>query len=108
MSEGLFLDVLPLLRDGLAVRELSEQLRICVDQARALGKPASLSLKLTVTPDGNGEYTLSEQIQTRLPERARETRLQGTPDGKLEPLPHQVDLDFSDTPGTQTQVRAIG
>jgi hypothetical protein len=99
MSEGLFLDVLPLLRDGLAVRELSEQLRLCVDQARALGKPASLSLKLTVTPDGtSGEYTLSEQIQTRLPQRTRETRLLGTPDGHLEPVPHQVDLDFPAAP----------
>lgn len=109
MSDELFLQVLPLLRDGLAVHELSQQLRICVAQARTLGKPASLSLKLTITPDGNGEYTIGEHLQTRLPERTRETRLQGTPDGNLEPVPHQTALDFPEAADPLVPpVRAVG
>lgn len=72
------------LRAGATQEELSEELSHAVNMARETGKPAEVTVKLTVKPVGDGQYELRDKITTKLPEQQRGMTLMfGTPDGNL-------------------------
>lgn len=72
------------MRYGATQEELSEKLAEAVNMARETGKQAEVTLKLTVKPEGDGQYKLTDKITAKLPELPRgSTIMFGTPDGNL-------------------------
>lgn len=84
------------LRGGITQEELSEKLAEAVQMARETGKPAEVTLKLTVKPVGDGQYELRDKVTAKIPELARGMTLMfGTPDGNLmRDDPRQKKLDL--------------
>jgi len=84
------------LRAGATQEELSEQLSEAVNMARETGKPAEVTLKITVKPVGDGQYELRDKVSAKLPELQRGMTLMfGTPDGNLmreDPRQKKMDL----------------
>lgn len=109
----LFHHVMTHQRTGLAAEELSAELAKAVAQARLTGKKATLTLTLTIEPQGqSGQYFVRDAIKTRLPELAKETTLFfGTPEGNLTRSdPRQAELNIrsvpDDKPATPKQLGA--
>jgi len=84
------------LRAGATQEELSEKLSEAVNMARETGKPAEVTLKITVKPVGDGQYELRDKVSAKLPELQRGMTLMfGTPDGNLmreDPRQKKMDL----------------
>ena len=67
-SENLFSVTLADVNKGNALAELSNELSALIGAVRATGKKGSLRLKLTLSPDDNGETSSVEvDIETKLP-----------------------------------------
>lgn len=84
--ETLFFDVYRQLNRGLAMGEASEALAQCSATAQELGKKATLTIKLTITPlkDHEGAVEITDTIETSLPKAKRKPRLLfATPEGLL-------------------------
>lgn len=97
VRSDLFNFVVAHLNYGQTLDELSEKLNACVSASRETGKQAKLTLELTIKPNGaSGQYELTEQIKTKIPEMARASTLMfGTPEGNLvREDPRQTSLDL--------------
>lgn len=81
----LFVSTLNQLRYGAAADELSEKLAECVDRASSTGKNATLTLVISIKPQGaSGQYFLTDEIKQKLPSLPKEqTIFFGTPEGNL-------------------------
>ena len=96
MTEAMFNEVLPLFRNGATNVELTEVLREAVLAVRDTGKPAKITLALTVTPNGVERVFVDADVSSKLPKLAREkTLFYVTEDGDLtEDKPRQQRLLF--------------
>lgn len=95
--EDLYLYTVRELLNGATQTELSERLANCVAAASETGKPAALTLKLTIKPLGNsGQYEIRDKITDVIPELDRGITLMfGTPEHNLstrDPKQRQLDL----------------
>lgn len=90
IRKDLFVHTLNNARMGLLADEASDALHACVEAARETGKPATLTLTLTLKANGaTGQLHLHDQIKTRLPARLPAldkgaTILFITPEGNLQ------------------------
>lgn len=82
------------LRDGMEQAEASDKLNECVLAARDTGKPASITIKLTIKPNGRGQQLISADIKNTLPEHPKSATIMfPTGDGNLSrDDPMQPDL----------------
>ncbi len=101
MSENrpdLYTHTLNQLLHGATSEELSDRLSNCVDAVRNTGKQATLTIKLTIKPigQGTGQYEIRDKITETIPELDRGMTLMfGTPEGNLEREdPRQKNLDL--------------
>ena len=94
----LYVHTLNQLLHGATSEELSENLSNCVEAVRNTGKQATLTLKLTVKPigQGTGQYEIRDKITAAIPELDRGMTLMfGTPEGNLEREdPRQKNLEL--------------
>jgi len=86
IRKDLFVHTLNNARMGLLADEASDALHACVEAARETGKPATLTLTLTLKANGaTGQLHLHDQIKTRLPALDKgATILFMTPEGNLQ------------------------
>ncbi len=54
-------------RKGACLTELSEKLQSAVASVRALNKPATLTLTLTISPFNDGAFAVVDEVKTKLP-----------------------------------------
>ena len=83
----LYIHTLNQLLHGATSEELSEKLSNCVEAVRNTGKQATLTIKLTIKPigQGTGQYEIRDKITETIPELDRGMTLMfGTPEGNLE------------------------
>lgn len=107
----LFTSVINVLRRGLALAELSDALAEAVERARDTGKQASVTLKITVKPQGrDGQYAVIDDITSKLPkEEKAPTLMFGTPDGNLQrDDPKQQKMDLRSATDDKGDLRQIG
>lgn len=62
-----FLDIISDLDDGRVVEEMTHQLREVVRAARSAKKKAAVTLKITVTPEGERQYLVHAEVKPTIP-----------------------------------------
>lgn len=96
IRHDLFTHTLNSLRMGEAQEELSKKLHECVCEARDVGKSASITLTITIKPNGKGQFEVLDKIITKLPTPDKGvTLMYDTPDGNLQrenPRQHSMEL----------------
>lgn len=96
IRHDLFTHTLNSLRMGEAQEELSKKLNECVCSAREIGKAATLTLSITIKPNGKGQFEIIDKINTKLPSADKGiTLMYDTPDGNLQrenPRQHTMEL----------------
>lgn len=82
----LFISLVNSLRRGMAQNELSDAIAEAVQRSRDTGKASSVTLKITIKPQGrDGQYSVIDEITSKLPkEEKAPTLMFGTPDGNLQ------------------------
>jgi hypothetical protein len=87
-------------RKGACLSELSEKLQAAVSSVRALNKPATLTLKLTISPFNDGAFALVDEVNTKLPVPNKgHTLFYATDEGVLvREDPNQTEMKLSITP----------
>ena len=102
--------VLNNLRYGQTQSEMSEALAEAVERARETGKQATVTLVITIKPQGNsGQYFLTDEVKQKLPSLPKaQTIMFGTPEGNLlRDDPRQQKLPLRDVGDAAPAVRAI-
>lgn len=99
MKDPKFTDTLAQLRHGSTSDELDAELAACIAAASLTGKAATLTVKITVKPQGNsGVYTFNDKVTSSIPVLDREaTVLFQNADGDLvREDPRQQKMNFQD------------
>lgn len=104
-SQNPFQKVLESLQSG-ALYDLSEQLSECIELSTETGKQSTLTLKLTIKPEGNsGQFEVKDEIKTNLPQLPRKTTYMYKNDQgflqREDPRQKKLDLKTVDTQPTQ-------
>lgn len=60
-------DVLQTINDGGTIEELRDQLAVAVKQVQFVGKPAKVSLELTISPNGANQVSIGDKVVSKLP-----------------------------------------
>lgn len=68
-----FRDILAELGEGSTEQELSEAMWDLLQRVQDTGKQGSVSLVITVTPNGAGRVGVKDEVKLKLPEYARPT-----------------------------------
>lgn len=103
-----FFDTLREIRRGEILDDAAALLNKAVKAVDETGKPAKLTIELTIKPAAKipGTYVISDKVRAKLPELpVGETILFGTPEGNLQARdPRQVEIDLKaiDTPAKPT------
>jgi len=86
-------------RKGNVFVDLSESLQECVEAVMELGKPATLTLKLKLTPNGES-VALTDEITTKLPKATPKASIFfATEDHLLQrDNPNQQEMDLKTVP----------
>lgn len=96
MSTRPFFDTLREIRRGAILDDCADELAKCVRAVEETGKPATLTIQLTLKPasKAQGAYVVSDKVRAKLPELPTgETILFGTPEGNLQARdPRQPEL----------------
>lgn len=110
-----FFDTLREIRRGEILDDCGAELARCVRSVDETGKPAKLSIELTIKPAAKvaGTYVISDRIRTKLPELpAGETILYGTPEGNLQARdPRQAEIELkavADDKPQACELRKVG
>jgi hypothetical protein len=97
------------LRDGLEQAEASEKLNECVLAAEETGKAATLTVKLTIKPNGRGQQLIAAKTDHNLPEHPKSATIMfPTGDGNLQREdPNQINLPLRsvDEPAPSIQLK---
>jgi len=73
---GAFHAMLQTHRGGAALNDIADAMLAATDAARTVGKPASFTVKFTVTPAGtDGALMLDDDISTKLPRAPKRTSI---------------------------------
>jgi hypothetical protein len=94
------------MRNGALLQELHEALQAAADAAAATGKPARVTLAMTVKPASKGaedQFLWSDKISTSLPMLERETLVFRDDDGNFTrraPSQPEVVRDIKERTGT--------
>jgi hypothetical protein len=96
------------LLNGATANELSDRLHDVVEGCRLTGKQGTLTLKLTVKPQGmgTGQYEIRDAITSKVPELDKGMTLMfGTPEGNLQRNdPNQRELPLREVQGDKPQL----
>lgn len=96
MSTRPFFDTLREIRRGQILEDAADELAKAVRAVDETGKPASLTIQLTIKPasKAQGAYVITDKVRAKLPELpVGETILFGTPEGNLQARdPRQPEL----------------
>lgn len=110
-----FFDTLREIRRGEILDDCAAELVKCVSSVDETGKPAKLTIELTIKPAAKvaGTYVISDRIRSKLPDLpAGETILYGTPEGNLQANdPRQSSMDLKAVASDKPQageLRKIG
>jgi ribosomal protein S28E/S33 len=97
-----FADVLRELCAGSTYDELTARLGEVVEAVTDTGKVGEISIKLKIKPNGDAGVIVTDEIKTKVPERARgDTVFFVTSGGSLvRQDPRQQDLPLRSVPGT--------
>lgn len=71
----LFNSTVALLRYGATQDEASDALAAAIDASRETGKQATVTLKLTIVPNGEGQIDIRDKVDSKLPEMPRGSTL---------------------------------
>jgi hypothetical protein len=100
-----FENVLRHQRKGKCLHELSEKIQQAVLEVRALGKPASVTLTLQISPFGDGAVSVLDEIKTKLPAANKVSSVfYSTDEGALvrqDPNQQEMKLTAVETPNTK-------
>lgn len=93
-----FTDIIGHLEGGHTFEDLNDRLRELAQAVTEHGKPGTLSLTLTVSPNGRHNYTVVPEVKVKLPQAARmKTIFFGDEYGNLlRRDPRQKQLPFKD------------
>lgn len=104
----LFTHTINTLLNGATANELSERLREVVEGCRKTGKQGTLTLKLTVKPQGmgTGQYEIHDDITDKVPQLDKGMTLMfGTPEGNLQRNdPNQRELPLREVANDKPQL----
>lgn len=101
VRKDLFVHTLNAARSGLLADEASDALHACVEAARETGKVATLTITLTLKPNGStGQVHIHDAVKTKLPALDKgATILFMTPEGNLQREdPRQMTMELRQVP----------
>lgn len=104
-----FLEVLENLNSG-ATYDLSEMLQQCVERSTETGKQSSLTLKITIKPEGStGQFEVKDEVKKMLPTLPRRSTLMfSNTRGVLQREdPKQKTLDLKTVETQPTQFKQV-
>lgn len=104
-----FMDLLREHRQGLSHDELTEALQRLVEAVTEERKPGTLTLRLTIRPQGDGTVLVSDDITSKPPKRTKAgSMFFVTPENNLERQdPRQTALPLHEIPGGQAEARPL-
>ena len=98
MATRPFFETLREIRRGQILDDCADELAKAVRAVDETGKPAKLTIELSIKPAAKipGTYVISDKVRAKLPELpVGETILYGTPEGNLQARdPRQADLEL--------------
>jgi hypothetical protein len=114
MTTRPFFDTAREIRRGQFLEDCADELQKAVRAVDETGKPAKLTVTLTIKPasKGQGAYVISDKVAAKLPELpVGETIMFGTPEGNLQARdPRQAEMELKAVTATSaaaTELKTI-